>query len=131
MTPPTTHSLLPPLGAALPEHPELLESLVYQLNGLVVVFVALGLIWGMLEIVGVFFRHRPKTVATPTAAVAPVVPGVSADAVPADLAAAIAAAVHVSLAADHRIAAIVPIDPPAQDWAHEGRRIIHSARKVR
>lgn len=131
MTPQTTHSLLPPLGAALPEHPELLESLIYQLNGLVVVFIALGLIWGLLETVGVFFRQRSRPVSEPPPAVAAVEPGQPANAISPELTAAIAAAVHVTLEASHRIASIIPVDPPVHDWALEGRRQIHSARKVR
>lgn len=130
MTPQTTHSLVPPLGAALPEHPELLDSLIYQLNGLVVVFVALGLIWGMLEVVGIYFKQRPQSASRPPA-VAPVEPGILADEVSPELTAAIAAAVHVSLEAAHRIASIVPVEPPPLGWAQEGRRQIHSARKVR
>lgn len=133
MTPQPTSSVLPPLGAALPEYPELLDSLVYQLNGLVVVFIALGMIWGLLETVGVFFRQR--TPASPRPAAVAVVPEAktTADAgsPSPELTAAIAAAIHVCLGAEHRIASIVPVEPPAHDWALEGRRQIHSARKVR
>lgn len=132
MTPQPPHSLLPPLGAALPDHPELLDSLVYQLNGLVVVFVALALIWGLLEIVGLFFRHQGKEVLAPPPAVASAGPSARvAGEIPPELVAAIGAAVHVSLGAEHRIAAIIPVEAPVHDWALEGRRQIHSARKVR
>lgn len=134
MAPPTINSLRPPLGAALPEYPELLDSLVYQLNGLVVVFVALGLIWGMLELVGLYFKQRPQFVRQPEMTVPAVEP--QAAPVPAaadqnEIMAAIAAAVHVSLDAGHRIESVVPVEIPAHDWALEGRRQIHSARKVR
>lgn len=128
MTPSTTNSLLPPLGAALPEYPEFLDTLVYQLNGLVVVFIALGLIWGMLEVAGLCFKRHPQPASQPVA-MAPAEPENAGT--PAEIMAAIAAAVHVTLGSEHRIASIVPLETSAHDWALEGRRQIHSARKVR
>jgi hypothetical protein len=40
----------------LPDHPHFGESVAFQINGLLVVFVALGAIWGVLEIIGELFR---------------------------------------------------------------------------
>ncbi|MEN9404596.1 MAG: hypothetical protein RL091_3299 [Verrucomicrobiota bacterium] len=136
MTPPINHLIILPLGAAIPEHPGFKESLLFQLTGLVVVFIALGLIWMLLEIVGSFFKRkaaresRSPVVAAPAPAGAPVA-APEAEKLAPEIAAVIAAAVHVYLDSSHRIAAIVPLDTHAIDWAREGRRQIHSARKVR
>ena len=129
-----------PLGAVLPEHPGFKESLLFQLTGLVVVFIALGLIWVLLEIVGSFFKRRAKRAAqaslaaipaTPAPAATPAVVEAEAEKLAAATAAVIAAAVHVYLNSRHRIDSIVPVETNAIDWAREGRRQIHSARKVR
>lgn len=138
MTPPINHLIILPLGAAIPEHPGFKESLLFQLTGLVVVFIALGLIWMLLEIVGSFFKRKAaRESRSPVAAApAPAPTGAPAAAHEAEklapeIAAVIAAAVHVYLDSSHRIAAIVPLDTHSIDWAREGRRQIHSARKVR
>ncbi len=73
--------------AALPEYPSVPDSLAYQLTGLAVVFIALGGIWGLLEISGACFRRinahhagaaepvpelpPASQIATPSAGVAP------------------------------------------------------------
>ena len=118
------------LAAALPDHPGLLASIVFQINGLIVVFIALGLIWGMLEIMGFVFRRinrspapRPVPPAAPAAA--------RTDEITPELVAAIAAAVQLVLGgAPHRIEAIIPHDP-ALDWAQEGRRQIFASHRHR
>jgi sodium pump decarboxylase gamma subunit len=138
MTPPINHLIILPLGAAIPEHPGFKESLLFQLTGLVVVFIALGLIWMLLEIVGSFFKRKAARESRSSVAVAPAtasagvpVAAPEAEKLAPEIAAVIAAAVHVYLDSSHRIAAIVPVDTHAIDWAREGRRQIHSARKVR
>lgn len=121
------------LAAALPDRPQLWESLGYQLNGLIVVFVALGMIWGLLEVLGLFFRRaEPKpapaaAVAAPPAAAVPSAP--VADMAP-ELVAVITAAVHLTFGGRARIQAIVPVEPE-QGWAREGRRQIFSSHQVR
>lgn len=126
---------MPPLGAALPDHPALGESIIYQLNGLVVVFVALCLIWFCLEVMALFFKRRaaaPKPVpaAAPTASAVPAASDPAAGLDPA-VVAAMAAAVHATLGAGNRITSIVQVEAPDHGWVLEGRRQIHSARKVR
>jgi Na+-transporting methylmalonyl-CoA/oxaloacetate decarboxylase gamma subunit len=122
----------PPL-AALPDHPGLLENLGFQLNGLIVVFTALALIWGLMELLGACFRQRAAsaqlraTASLPAPAAPP--PPVSSDTPPGHLV-VIAAAVHATLGARARIVALAP-HPDAQDWAAEGRRQIFSTRKAR
>lgn len=125
--------LLLPLAAALPEHPALGDSIVYQLNGLVVVFVALSLIWALMEITALWFKRRapapkPASVASPSHAVAQ---AAAPEAIEPAVVAAMAAAVHATLGAGMRITSIVRVDAPDQGWGLEGRRQIHSARKVR
>ncbi|HTO02853.1 MAG TPA: hypothetical protein VL069_04085, partial [Opitutus sp.] len=76
------------LLATLPAYPSIKESLAFQLNGLIVVAVALGAIWGLLELSGVFFRRqqrRPKPDFVPAAVVAE-----KADEVPPEILAVIA-----------------------------------------
>ncbi len=128
LTPP-----LLPIAAALSEFPSLGDSIAYQLNGLVVVFAALSMIWVMLEVLGLFFKRQ--TVAVPRTAAAPVAVATAApseaEALAPELLAAMAAAVHETLGAGYRVTTVVPAEVPLPDWAREGRRQIHSARKVR
>jgi hypothetical protein len=122
----------PTLAAALPPHPGLGESLVFQLNGLVVVFLALASIWAVLEATGVYFRRaaaRARKEPPPAPAPSPVVSGVPAG-LPPETIAAITAAVSVVIDRRHRISAIVPLAPEL-DWAHEGRRQIFASHQVR
>jgi hypothetical protein len=131
----TIHPLWP-LAAALPDHPGLGESIIFQLNGLVVVFTALGLIWGLVEVMAFWFKRRTRTAAASSPAPAPV-PAAAAPAVPGTeglepaLVAAIAGAIHATLGAATRITSVVRVDAPDHGWSLEGRRQIHSARKVR
>lgn len=119
-----------PLAAALPEHPALGESIIYQLNGLVVVFTALCLIWGLLEVMALWFKRRvPAPVTAPKPAAVP--PAAAPEAIEPAVVAAMAAAVHATLGGGMRITSIVRVDVPDHGWGLEGRRQIHSARKVR
>lgn len=129
--PPTPLHALP--AAALPDHPHLLESIAFQLNGLIVVFIALGLIWGMLEIMGIFFRRAErKAVPTPGAipAAAPLPAATVPEGVTLEQVAAITAAIEFTFGPNHRIEAIVPYEP-VLDWAQEGRRQIFASHKTR
>lgn len=122
----------PCLLGVLPDHPSLSESIPFQLTGLAVVFIALGLIWLALEAMGLYFKRRTPAPSAAPAAVAP--PAPAAPAVPAglppELVAVIAATVQVSLEGPYRIQAIVPVNP-GQDWAHEGRRQIFASHQIR
>jgi hypothetical protein len=116
------------IAAALPPHPGFRESIVFQLNGLVVVFLALASIWAVLELTGIYFRRttsRPKAAPAPLPPPAPIPAGLSLKTV-----AAISAAVCVVIDSRHRIHAIVPLAPDL-DWAHEGRRQIFASHHVR
>jgi hypothetical protein len=122
-----------PLAASVPDFPTLTESVIYQLNGLIVVFTALSLIWGLLELMALWFKWRArlaKAAAVAAAPVAPPAPAVAGDLAP-ELVAAMAAAVHHALGGATRITSIVRVDAPDGEWTREGRRQIHSARKVR
>jgi Na+-transporting methylmalonyl-CoA/oxaloacetate decarboxylase gamma subunit len=140
---PTLVSL--PVAAALAEKPTVLETLGFQLNGMIVVFLALASIWLFLEIVGRFFKRSEAkksaaaatapAAAVPVPAPAPAAPAPSrAPAVPAGLApellAAITVAVHVTLGDRARVQAIVPV-PLTQAWAHDGRRQIFASHQPR
>lgn len=123
-----------PLAAALPEHPALGDSIIYQLNGLVVVFVALSLIWALMEVSALWFKRRaPAPVRAPLPGPAATPPPVApaADRLEPAVVAAMAAAVHATLGGRMRITSIVRVDVPDHGWGLEGRRQIHSARKVR
>lgn len=132
-----------PLAAALTDKPSLLDSISYQFVGLIVVFAALGTIWGLMELMGWAFR----TVACRTAARAPTErpflaeepaarelapPGVSPE-----LIAVITAAAHECLQAGEHIVCILPVDRlPPEDvnllaWSSEGRRQIFASHKLR
>lgn len=120
------------LGAALSDHPSLRESIPYQLNGLAVVFIALGLIWLSLEVLCYYFKRTAIAPAPeiPVVVAAPVAAPVPDNTLSPELIAVIAATVRVSLEGPYRIQAIVPV-PAGQDWAHEGRRQIFASHQVR
>ncbi len=118
----------PFFAAALPTHPGIGETIVFQINGLLVVFLALATIWGVLELTGIYFRRAAaRAKATPPpAVVAPApLPGL-----PPQVVAAISGAVCVVIDARHRILAIAPVTADL-DWAHEGRRQIFASHQVR
>lgn len=124
---------LPPPVVALSEYPTLSESLGFQFTGLVVVFTALGSIWCLLELMALWFKWRARLAKATAAVAAPVAvsaPAASDDLAP-ELVAAMAAAVHHALGRATRITSIVRVDAPDGEWTREGRRQIHSARKVR
>ncbi len=127
--------------AALPEHPEISETISFQLSGLVVVFLVLGSIWFLLEILGKIFALRSKSAASASKTTTIVCPGAPAtpaakpapsadDALAPELVALIAAAVHLTVGAGHRIVAISPM-PHNAHWAMEGRRQIFASHRPR
>lgn len=135
-------ALVPARLLALPEHPKLGENLVYQFNGLVVVFIALGMIWVMMEIMGAVFRRiaanqsaRAAAVPAPAAA-EPSAPAPAPAGVPAtegiDPAtyAAIVAAVYCTLGTGHRVVGVTSV-ADTRDWSREGRRDHFSSHRVR
>lgn len=142
------HPSLAPVFAVLPEFPSVSEVLSYQLTGLMVVFIALGLIWVTMEISGTYFKRRDASLvlsraktATAAAAALPLTPvGSSATArpaAPADAApdaatlALIVAAVYVALdARAHRIITVTPANEPLE-WSREGRRDIFTSHRFR
>lgn len=138
-------ALAPSPLLALPEHPTLGESLVYQINGLVVVFIALGLIWAMMEIMGAIFRRvavhqAARAAAVPTVAApelaapgpapATATAAASADGVDPATYAAIVAAVHCTLGQGHRIVGVTSVID-TRDWSREGRRDHFFSHRVR
>ncbi len=130
---------------ALAPYPSIGESLRFQLTGLVVVFIVLGAIWALMEIIGAFFKRRQaaldaaKKVSQAPVAIPPVpAPVVSAPPAPlesgsgpsAEITAVIAAAVHMTLGPRFRIHSIAPVSENL-DWAREGRRTIFASHKTR
>lgn len=131
----------PVLAAALPARPSFVELIEFQINGIIVVTIALGLIWGLLELSGAFFRHRGATAAAitrtpvaelePTSAVAGFEPPEpTTDAPPPHHVAILGAVVHLTVGPRARIIALSS-RPPGPEWAAEGRRAIFAAHKVR
>ena len=125
------------LFGTLPEFPSMSENLGFQLTGLVVVFVALGSIWGLTELTGFFFKRaaarNPQIAPQPAAAPAAVNPAPAAttpEAISPEIFAVIAAAIQVTLSGRFRIQTITPVEHP-RDWAQEGRRQIFASHKVR
>lgn len=120
--------------ASLPDDPGIFETLAYQVNGLIVVFCALGSIWLLLELIGALFRRAERLRQSAATAVPsgeePAGEDTPMEAVglePAVLA-AIVAAVAVATDATARIVSVTPVDA---DWAREGRRQIFSSHNVR
>src|SRR5690606_21671945 len=117
--------------ASLSEYPSIPEAIAFQLSGLVVVFVALGSIWGLLELMGLFFRRRVE-VAKPQPAPVMTKPAtqVADSRIPPEILAVIAAAVATVVKQPHRLN-VVAAEAPPRDWAREGRREIFGSHKIR
>ncbi len=128
------------IAVAIPERPGLMESISYQVVGLLVVFTALGSIWFLMEVMGFVFRtiearKRVQPAATPVSVKETLelpLPGVSPEVI-----AVITAAAHASLQAGEHIVAIHPLGSDHDQevrlaaWSSEGRRQIFAGRKVR
>jgi Na+-transporting methylmalonyl-CoA/oxaloacetate decarboxylase gamma subunit len=103
------------------------DSLIYQLNGLIVVLAVLSSIWAVVSTIGLFFQRRAQAAspekAGPTTVSAPI-----ASPEPAVLV-AIAAAVHAVGGARTRVISVTAAE--TGDWAREGRRQIFSSHKIR
>ncbi len=130
--------VLPPIAVALPDKPELLDSITYQLVGLFVVFAALGSIWFLMEVMGRIFARvdqRAETVAA--AAAGPSVLPTEAEIVPPAVIAVITAAAVACLKEGEHIVAIHPVEPAHDQnlqllaWSSEGRRQIFASHKLR
>lgn len=145
-----------PLAAALPEEPCLLGNLGTQLNGMLVIFLALASLWIVVDLIariqkllaGKSTPAAPAPVAVapviapapapvaapapapaPVAAVAPAPAPAIAPGVTPETTAVIIAAVHATLGKSARIAQIVPI--MTNTWARDGRRQIFSSHQPR
>ena len=139
--------LSPLLLGTLPERPSFTETLIYQFNGLMIVFTVLGGLWILFEITGAFFRRRDAQVqkqkdearaaaaaaASAPVASAPTSPSAAADpgAISPELLAVISASIHTALAGrKHRVLAI-NVASQCNAWAAEGRRDIFMSHKPR
>lgn len=120
------------LLGTLAEDASVLERLAFQMNGLIVVFVALSSIWLLVELIGAFFKRmearatreaqaRKAAPAEPAAAAQPAMED-------AELIAVIASAVFYVAGRSARIVSVTPVDA---DWAREGRRQIFSSHNIR
>lgn len=121
------------LLGTLAEDASVLERLAFQMNGLIVVFVALCSIWLLVELIGVFFKRMEARATREAQArkAAPAEPAAAA-AQPAmedaELIAVIASAVFYVAGRSARIVSVTPVDA---DWAREGRRQIFSSHNIR
>ncbi|ACB76592.1 OadG family transporter subunit [Opitutus terrae] len=125
-------ALVPPAPqlATLPEYPSFGDSVAFQFNGLIVVFIALGTIWALMEITGRLFRRGQQTAVLPPTSRLGTSPVANDGRLPGEIVAAIVAAVAAEVERPHRIAAIMPVELTA-DWAREGRREIFASHKTR
>lgn len=110
--------------AVLPEYPPFAESIAYQLSGLLVVLLALGGLWVMLEMIGAFFRRSDgrreakSRALVPTDSPAIDVPQVEPAAVvtepvsPSLAYALIAGTVHAAFQGRARIMGVAPVPSP-------------------
>lgn len=126
---------LPAAFATLPEFPSIGESLVFQVNGLIVVLVALTSIWGVLEVIGFCFKRAARAAeaarAQAAAAAAAQPPLTPPELAPSPITLVlIAAAVHATLGRRARVHAVLPAEASVH-WAQEGRRQIFASHKVR
>lgn len=122
-----------PLLAEISQKPSIPETLGFQLNGLIVVLLALTMIWGIMEVIGLFFRtqaanNRPVPVATPLAQPSALRPPDN-NSIPPEVLVAICAA--VGFAFSKKTYRIHEITPAASDWAREGRRQIFASHVIR
>jgi len=141
-----------PLAAALPEEPCLLGNLGTQLNGMLVIFLALASLWIVVDLIARIQKllagkstpaapapvvaapviapaPAPVTAPAPVVAAAPAPAPAVAPGVTPETAAVIIAAVHATLGKSARIAQIVPI--MTNTWARDGRRQIFSSHSPR
>jgi hypothetical protein len=118
------------LVAYLPEFPTLRESLGFQANGLIVVLIALCSIWGVLELIGLYFKRVERQAGLVAETTGPAAPQPAEVGLSPEIIAVIASAVHATLGPRHRIHAVTTVEPPV-DWAREGRRQIFASHKVR
>ena len=105
-------TLSPSLLGVLPEEPTFLQTIIYQLNGLMIVFVVLGSLWLLMELGGAFFKRReargqkagtpPANAPASTAASTPVATSATSAATPAAVLAAVVAAASAHVAASAR-----------------------------
>lgn len=130
------------LASAFPEYPSLLETARFQLVGIVIVFIALGLIWVAMSVSGMIFRRLPIVVkekgrdASPKETPKAAVSGTGDGAASPEIVAVIAAAVHVAVQQPHRILSIQVTGehgdhPVLQPWSVEGRRQIFLSHRIR
>ena len=124
--------------AILPDYPSIPQTIGYQVTGLAVVFIALGSLWALMELMGAIFRAKAARESAATAAdrvsqpqLSAAPPALSSEIAPAHLIAAITAAVHIAL--EGRPHKIVSIQTPstAAAWSAEGRRDVFVSHRVR
>ncbi|MDR0352126.1 MAG: OadG family protein [Opitutaceae bacterium] len=121
-----------PVFARLPDFPSLSQSIGFQLTGLIIVFIALGSIWMLLEIIGRVFKKAAAAKHAGQPARATVTPMAPADAgTSAAVVAVITASVHQMLPEQPLRVVNISVPKHTADWALEGRRHIFSSHKVR
>lgn len=111
--------------------PHFIETLGY-LSGFAITMITLVMMWLITAMIGQYFVRLERNVAATTAqAKIPDTVAAPAEksAIPPQLVAVVAAAVHVSLGkVPHQIISIKPADP---SWSREGRRQIFDSHRVR
>lgn len=117
------------LATQASDRTDLLTNGSYQVAGLVVVMLSLGLMAVLVEILGRLLRARPRTQPAPSVSATG---AAEAAGVPPETLAAIAAAVAVTVKSPHRIVKIQPSSRAwLQAWSLEGRRQIFQSHTLR
>lgn len=141
-------TMSPLLLGTLPEWPSFIETIVYQFNGLMIVFLVLGSLWLLLELSGAVFRRRDERLdaraaakpagqpaeKTPRAATPGPGDSGAGEQLPPAIVAAIVAATHVAMTGrKYRLVSVTPATNAQQGnpWAIEGRREIFTSHKLR
>lgn len=104
-------------------------------NVLLVVFLVVGVVWLLIDArrnLIAAYGGAEAPAPQPTPAAQPIAtPAPAAGALPPEILAVIAAAVHATIGGPSRIVSITGDDESAHSWAAEGRRAIYATRKVR
>lgn len=123
-------------AGALPDNPTVLDIVVYQFTGLIVVLGALTILYILLEVFGKLLHQsnakaEHQTAKAQALAAAPPASTQVASGPEPQVVAAIAAAVAFVAGPQARIRSVTRSQGKHSNWAMEGRAAIHRSHRVR